>query len=359
MRYTGAKSSGQSAARLANYVGHRRAGRDGREAHEEAKTFGDRAGFVEAAKERAKEGRRSSYVHVVVSPERGAEYSDEDFARLLPDLVRDRRGRDAPHFAAVHRDGNRPHMHVAVARDKYQKDELEKLKERVNERIAERDRLRDGPVRPPRSREGERGGERGPWRERSGPPPARGPVEAEARTPGHAPGSGRDGSRARRDGVDQTQEPGRTGTWRREPSEERVSLKGEARRAFDKAALDVGHGLKELKRQVDGEFGRTPDVRVEPVSFWKVMFNSHSTVQRLRAENKRAAVAEQERIWQMERGFEKLQRRQLDRYNDELRDRERAARAADRARDREPAGRDGGRSARDGGRAAADLGRDR
>lgn len=97
-RYTGPTSRGESAARLARYIEDRKVpeqerdpGReperdsDGperdeeRDRYEKATTFGDRGAFVEAAKERGEEGRRSSYVHLVVSPDRGQDFEDRDF----------------------------------------------------------------------------------------------------------------------------------------------------------------------------------------------------------------------------------------------------------------------------------------
>lgn len=182
-RYTGPKSRGESAARLARYIEDRKVpeqdrehGReqarepDGpeqdeerneeRDRYEKATTFGDRGAFVEAARERAEEGRRSSYVHLVVSPDRGEDFEDRDFEKLLPDLVRDRQGNDCEYFAAVHRDSDHPHMHVGVVRDKYQKQELENLKEGTEGRIRSVERVRED-IRP-RDREEPEREERGP-----------------------------------------------------------------------------------------------------------------------------------------------------------------------------------------------------
>jgi relaxase-like protein len=137
--YAGPRSRGRSAARLARYMEDRRR-EDGR--YEKARTYGDRAAFVEAAKERAEAGRRASYVHAVISPERGPELEDKDFERLIGPWTRDRQGRECPYFAAIHRDTEHAHIHIAVARDKFQKAELERLKERARELIASRQRLR-------------------------------------------------------------------------------------------------------------------------------------------------------------------------------------------------------------------------
>lgn len=174
-RYTGPKSRGESAARLARYIEDRKVPEqvreperdsDGperdeeRERYEKATTFGDRGAFVEAARERSEEGRRSSYVHLVASPDRGQDFEDEDFEKLLPGLVRDRQGNDCEYFAAVHRDSDHPHMHVAVARDKYQKQELEDLKEGTEGRIRSVERVREDIS--PRGREGREREEREP-----------------------------------------------------------------------------------------------------------------------------------------------------------------------------------------------------
>lgn len=160
--YTGPGTRGQSAARLARYMEDRRQERehqreyegerrDGREQegerYEKAPTFGDRGQFVRAAKERAEEGRRSSYVHVVISPERGNEFSDKDFERLVEPWKHDRQGRECPYFAAVHRDTEHTHLHVAVARDKFQKAEYAERKEETRQRIEGRERFHGEPER--------------------------------------------------------------------------------------------------------------------------------------------------------------------------------------------------------------------
>lgn len=143
-RYTGPRSRGQSALRLARYMEERER-EDGTE--ERATTFGDREAFIEEARERAEEGKRSSYVHLVVSPERGEELTDEDFGRIAEEVARDRDGEAAPYYAAVHRDTDNPHLHVAIARDKYVGSELDDLKEDAREVIEARERLREEPWR--------------------------------------------------------------------------------------------------------------------------------------------------------------------------------------------------------------------
>lgn len=149
--YTGSGTKGQSAARLARYIEYRQRDaerepereqeREQSYDYERAQTYGDREEFVEAARERAEAGRRSSYVHVVVSPERGQEYEDRDFERLVDTWTRDRNGNELSHYAAVHRDTDHPHVHIAVARDKFQKAEYADLKEQSRDRMGERERM--------------------------------------------------------------------------------------------------------------------------------------------------------------------------------------------------------------------------
>ncbi len=162
--YTGPRSRGQSAVRLARYMEERERGEDGGGV-ERATTFGDREAFIEEAKERAEEGKRASYVHLVVSPERGESLTDEDFRRIAEEVARGRDGEEAPYYAAVHRDTDNPHLHVAAARDKYVGSELEELKEDAREVMASRERMREEPWRErveereaeAREREGDRG----------------------------------------------------------------------------------------------------------------------------------------------------------------------------------------------------------
>jgi len=135
--FGGPRSKGRGAARLARYVGDR----------EGTKTFGDRQAFLEAAKERAREGSRASYVHVVVSPEKGEGLKDRDFERLVRPFTRDRDGDGCAYYGAVHRDTDRPHVHVAVARDRFEKRELERLKKEARDLISSRERVREPPWR--------------------------------------------------------------------------------------------------------------------------------------------------------------------------------------------------------------------
>lgn len=174
--YCGPKSRGRSAVRLVRYIESRREERDGQDLYRRVPTSGDREGFLESARERAEAGRRSSYVHVVLSPERGREFGDDDLKELVRPWTLDGRGREASWLAGVHRDTDHPHVHVAVARDRFGKEELEGLKEKTRERVRQRERSIER--RQERQRERERdlvvgkepetGREREPERERDG-----------------------------------------------------------------------------------------------------------------------------------------------------------------------------------------------
>ena len=151
--YSGPRTRGQSAPRLARYLTYRQQKRgqeDGRERGRERGNYerleltaGDRKRFVEAAKERTEKGRRSSYVHVVISPERGQEYKYRDLGALIRPWTRDSRGREAEHMAVIHRDTDNPHIHLAVARDKFSKQELQANKERTYELQRQREQIID------------------------------------------------------------------------------------------------------------------------------------------------------------------------------------------------------------------------
>jgi hypothetical protein len=110
--------------------------------------LGDARAFIKAANARTRELREdakrrgkdlsrnkarwcASFVHLVMSPANRAELSDEDFRRLAEPWVRDAEGRELPHVGAVHREGG-GHLHLAVVRDKFSRDELEALKERTD-----------------------------------------------------------------------------------------------------------------------------------------------------------------------------------------------------------------------------------
>lgn len=145
--YTGPRSRGQSARSLASYL-ERHGEKDreieyGQEPQHRVQIYGDREEFVGEATRRAEDERRSSYTHVVVSPERGEEFSDRDFEKLVETWTRDRDGQQCSHFAAIHRDTDHPHVHIAAARDKFTGKELEDLKRETEERIAERERFCD------------------------------------------------------------------------------------------------------------------------------------------------------------------------------------------------------------------------
>ena len=169
--------------RLVRYIENRREERGGRDFYHEAPTFGDRERFLEAAKERSESGRRSSYVHVVLSPEEGREFRDDDLKKLARPWTLDRKGRESPWFAGVHRDTDHPHLHLAVARDKFGKEELQRLKEKTHERVRERERFAER--RREREREREPAREREPGEERDRSPERELEREQERETSGN------------------------------------------------------------------------------------------------------------------------------------------------------------------------------
>jgi hypothetical protein len=110
--------------------------------------LGDARAFIRAADARTRELREdaerrdkdlsknkarwcTSFVHLVMSPSNRAELSDEDFRRLAEPWVRDSGGRELPHVGAIHREGG-GHLHLAIVRDKFSREELEALKERTD-----------------------------------------------------------------------------------------------------------------------------------------------------------------------------------------------------------------------------------
>jgi hypothetical protein len=110
--------------------------------------LGDVRAFIRAANARTKEIREdaerrgkdlarnkarwcTSFVHLVMSPSNRAGLSDEDFRRLAELWVRDSGGQTLPHVGAVHREGG-GHLHLAIVRDKFSREELEALKERTD-----------------------------------------------------------------------------------------------------------------------------------------------------------------------------------------------------------------------------------
>jgi relaxase-like protein len=142
-RYTGRRSRGESARSLANYIEKRREVENGREVYHQVQTFGDKLEFVRAATERAEAGRRAIYCHFVISPQRGNEFSDRDFEKLIEPWTKNEQGRPCAFYAAIHRDGPHHHLHVGVARDKLTRHELDNLKEETYERIRQRERFCD------------------------------------------------------------------------------------------------------------------------------------------------------------------------------------------------------------------------
>ncbi len=110
--------------------------------------LGDASAFVRAANARTHELREDakkrqknlaknkaawacSFVHLVLSPSNRTKYSDEDLKRLAEPWIRDADGLVVPHVGAIHRE-NGGHLHLAVARDKFSRDELANLKARSN-----------------------------------------------------------------------------------------------------------------------------------------------------------------------------------------------------------------------------------
>ena len=124
--------------------------------------LGDARAFIRAADARTKEIQEdaklrgkdlrknkarwcTSFVHLVMSPSNRAELSDEDFRRLAEPWVQGSGGRTLPHVGAVHCEGG-GHLHLAIVRDKFSRQELEVLKQRTDglamglERKLERER---------------------------------------------------------------------------------------------------------------------------------------------------------------------------------------------------------------------------
>ena len=110
--------------------------------------LGDARSFIRAANGRTHEIREDaeargkdlsrnkaawccSFTHLVLSPSNRAELPDEALLRLADPWVRDADGRVLPHVGAVHREGG-GHLHLAVVRDKFSKDELRVLKARAD-----------------------------------------------------------------------------------------------------------------------------------------------------------------------------------------------------------------------------------
>lgn len=313
-RYTGPSSRGQSAARLARYISERRA-EDGR--REKATTFGDRGAFVAAAKERSEAGRRSSYTHLVVSPQNGSEFTDRDFEKLCKPLIYDRQGNRCAYIAAIHRDSEHHHLHLAVARDKYQRQELASLKSQTEERIRGRERFhefgdhreqgleggsrdkahgRDGDQREPQgapagNRDGTERGQRG-----SDHASRQTPQESERATnaPGRAPFARSDGSSGR-DGSPE--------------SDARTNgLPGERRRAFEQVTGSVRDAAADAGRAVNRELGRTPDVERERVPLSAYLFGSPGNINALRQQFAREAREEQELVDRMRSQSSRLER---------------------------------------------------
>lgn len=363
-RFTGPGSRGQGAAKLARYMEERRVERDGQELYEKATTFGDRGDFVRAANDRAGQGRRSHYTHLVVSPERGHEFTDADFEKLLPSATMNRQGGSGSYFAAVHRDGNRPHMHVAVARDKYGKEELARLKEDINERVRERERVLDrrGGRDAGRGRERSASGEREDSRRRSA-----------ERLQRERERSQRERERRWRREIDREERSedarylyslshtraeidkhkgkarwkadhderiekvradlrGRTGipSFDEQRREGRLlggemNWSGEARRGAGALAMYGRHGLDAGRREVNRMLGRTPDVVQKRIGIWEGLTTPQRDLERIARQRREAAERQQERIYGMQRRYEALEREYAARERRVERARERVA----------------------------------
>lgn len=112
--------------------------------------LGDAKSFIRAANERTREIREdasqrgknlgknkapwcTSFVNVVLSPANREQLSDEDFKQLAEPWIRDSEGREHPHVGAVHREGKgKAHIHLAIVRDKFSRNELKDLKKETD-----------------------------------------------------------------------------------------------------------------------------------------------------------------------------------------------------------------------------------
>ncbi len=85
----------------------------------------------------------TSYVHVVLSPDSRNDLTTEQIASLVEPWITDGRGEILPHVGAVHTDGRRgQHVHIAIARDKFDRGELEGLKQSTRGMTRELERER-------------------------------------------------------------------------------------------------------------------------------------------------------------------------------------------------------------------------
>lgn len=166
--YTHPAKANQSPARIVRYLTRRpldknNPNRESQWNHlPKGQVFGDPQAFKREANRRIRElkqeaekrgkdlsknksARACSYLHVVLSPTRRAEFSDRDFKMLLEPWIKDANGRELPYFATIHREKKeRSHLHLLVARDKIErKRELPYLKERTAEIISEKERKLD------------------------------------------------------------------------------------------------------------------------------------------------------------------------------------------------------------------------
>lgn len=76
----------------------------------------------------------TSFVTLVLSPANREQLSDKDFKQLAQLWIRDSDGREQPHVGAVHREGGgKAHLHLAIVRDKFSREELAFLKLETND----------------------------------------------------------------------------------------------------------------------------------------------------------------------------------------------------------------------------------
>lgn len=67
----------------------------------------------------------ASYVHIVISPAARHELRTDQLAELAQPWITDEYGRELAHVGAIHTDGRTgPHLHLAIARDRFGRDEL-------------------------------------------------------------------------------------------------------------------------------------------------------------------------------------------------------------------------------------------
>lgn len=106
--------------------------------------MGDAREFRRTVDWRNRKGRRTSFMSLVISPERSnLELSDEEFRRLGEIWAAATNGKRHAVAGYVHRDSGHPHMHLFVPRDLYAKKELLRNHEATRAMIREIERGRD------------------------------------------------------------------------------------------------------------------------------------------------------------------------------------------------------------------------